>query len=382
MIYLLFIMLTSGALNEIYGPIYISLALLILFPYIKKKRVYINALRSASIWFLALFGITYAIIGEYSYKGLIYYFFAPSLAYAAGWTTIEQRRNNVDQYIVNIIYCMLIGYAIHALLNYCINIGNERWNLIDYYTGNIRAATGSGFINTMTMSLFSFFIFIEKRKKYRALCLLIMCITLFYAMLLGTRAQFIIMIVIFGLVTAFIMNERYGAVGTVFYFVILILIISAIYAISVYDIFGINTYISKTNIALRFSDNTKEAQQDSDVGRIYIFYEGIKQLIEEPFGTETENLYYHNMWLDVGRNAGILPFIAMFTFTTISLVKMWRNFKNKAISINVRYMWLSLCVGLHINFFVEPVIEGTLHTFIVYCCLDGMMNKLYEMRKI
>ena len=186
---LLLMLYSTGAINKIYGLLGISFFIIIPWQMIKTGRTYVNGLASVPFYALAMFAFLYVAIGEFSIQGMLYYMVCPLLAYLAGWVVIDARKDDAEKNIRRGIAALLLGYTIHAFLNYSINVGHQRWELTDYFTGSLRAATGSGCINTLALSLAVYIIVIEKDKLKKVVGLACAVTSILYAFLLGTRTQ-------------------------------------------------------------------------------------------------------------------------------------------------------------------------------------------------
>ena len=150
--YILIALYSSGAVNQVYAALLFSIVILVGKPVLSRNKIHVNGLGSPAFWALFLFGFTYVIIGELTIQGLLYYFAIPCFVFLAGWAMMDQCSHNPGA-VITVTKFMALGYGIHALLNYVTNFGRPRWLLTDFFSGEIRAATGSGAINTLIFSL-------------------------------------------------------------------------------------------------------------------------------------------------------------------------------------------------------------------------------------
>ena len=97
-----------------------------------------------------------------------------------------------------------------------------------------------------------------------------------------------------------------------------------------------------------------------------------------PLGGLRETSYYHNLWLDVGRVAGIFPFLCMIVYTIAINWHAIQIIKDKQVSIWFRYLILCVYLGIQINFFVEPILEGLLDFFLIFTVINGMLECYYH----
>ncbi len=102
--------------------------------------------------------------------------------------------------------------------------------------------------------------------------------------------------------------------------------------------------------------------------------EHINYLLTHPFGwAEGGEVYYiHNMWLDIARISGLLPFVMLCCLTIRFFARAMRNAWRSATETN--YLVLGLNVCFFASCFVEPIFGGT--HFMLYCLLWGCQSSL------
>ncbi len=106
----------------------------------------------------------------------------------------------------------------------------------------------------------------------------------------------------------------------------------------------------------------------------------IENLLIYPFGwAKNGSIYYiHNMWLDIARVSGILPFILLCWLTIKYAIKAVRDVIRYKTECS--YLMLSLNICFFLSCFVEPIYGGT--HFMLYCLLWGSQsawNKKYKL---
>lgn len=367
-------LLSLGVLNPIYSNILFSFLYITIIQYIKTKKILLNSALSINFWALFLFGITYFLFGGLKLQHLEFFLITPLLVYSFGWTLIELRGGKDVDFIKRIIFAMLIGFGVHAFLNYISNIGVTRWLLTDFFTGSIQAATGSGVLNTMIFSLLAYLLFIEKDKKIKILGLVLEIVACIYSFQLGGRTQLIILGVVFVIIFFFYLFEKKGFVPTFKTIMRLAILVILVYIVYQLDIFSIKTSIESSNLLLRLEQGGLEA---SDQYRINSVLNGLLSLINHPFGGQETAFYFHNMWLDVGRVSGVFPFLFLLLYSVLATYHVLMIFLNKNYNITIRYLFLSLYLGIQINFFTEPIMEGAISFFLAFCFLSGLVDYMY-----
>ena len=364
--------LSSGAINVIYGYALMGIFAIFFVQPMRTGYVRINAAAYSALWCLICFGISYTAIGGQMPQGFLRYLAVPVLTFSAGWVIVESSNDKLKT-ISRTILAIAIGYAIHTSLNYFINIDKERWLMNDFFSGQIRSATGLGSMGTIIVSLIGYWLFVEKKMSIKLLALGCSIPTVLGMLQLGTRTQLVIMLAMMIMTLLLVHYEKEGMRGLGKGIVVLVALGFICILIYWFDLWGIRELIDNSTLSKRMLD-TSEAQESSDEYRYHSILNGIVSLIENPFGVETR--YFHNMWLDVGRIGGVIPFCAMVFFTIITLSGVIRAFFDKRFSPSFRYLMLNSVAGLLLNFFVEPVIEGMIDLFLVYCLITGMTEAL------
>lgn len=118
-----------------------------------------------------------------------------------------------------------------------------------------------------------------------------------------------------------------------------------------------------------------EADFSTGGGRTERWGDAIEQLSSHPFGWAeyfgTTVFYVHNMWLDIAKVTGIIPFILLVIPTFLSITTLVKLIQKKQDIIVALFISLNTCFFL--SCFVEPVYGG-LHVFL-YVMVWGMQNQ-------
>ena len=366
---------TTGALNQIYAAVAISALVIVGWQWIRIGGVDLNALSYPAMLTMLAFCSLYCGIGEHSIQGILYYFVCPVLAFLAGWVCVEAGQKSPEETIKCAIYCMALGYTIHAFLNYTTNIGHVRWMLTDFFTHKITSATVSGYINTLVFSLSMYFLVVEKNRALKLGGIAATAISLLYALLLGTRTQFIILGFISVLLLFLYMTETRGGSGLIYMALVFIAIVGTALLLYNTNAFGIKAYVDSSNLMQRQGGAELSGADDYRTSSVL---RGFLLVFEHPLGGLKNTLYYHNMWLDIGRISGLLPFLCMLLYTLTVTVHMLRIFSEKLISAEFRYLLLCVYFGVQINFLVEPVLEGLIGFFLMFTMVNGMVECYYH----
>lgn len=374
----LIFLITTGAINYIYGYFAIGVFILLFYQGLKNKKILLNGARCIDCWLLFGFGVTYSAIAYGgSIQSILYYTLVPVVSYLAGWSIIEVNAKHEEGIIYKVIIAALLGCCVHAGLNYITNAGRARHLLTDFFTGELRAATGSGSINTIAFSLFFFFLQIEKRKIFKMLGLACFGISILYAVLLGTRTQFVILAIVSLFVLVLYVYEHRGSKENWAMIARLIVGIALVCGLFAFNVMGLQDTFEESNLNARF---TSDATAETDEYRFDSITDGIISLFEYPMGGRHSKGYFHNMWLDVGRIGGIIPTIFITFFTISNIIGVYHLFRSNA-GEKTRYMMVSITFGFMLNFLVEPVMEGLFDSFYLFCIMHGMLKCLMDTKR-
>ncbi len=363
------LLLTVGAVNwgYIYPVVFLFFALLV--PRLSGRPCYFNFLYSPCFWLLFGAGISYVAIGMRKIPALYHYGILPAVAYAIGWLAAEE---HTDEQIRDGMLALTAGFGIYASLNMVVNIGNNRYRLIDFWTRSYRAATGSGSLNTLLVSSAVYTVKFEKRLTVKIFFLILLTLSFQYMFMLGTRTQFAVFLVVTLLAVLYLAYVKQGIAGMLKCLAVIILSAGVLLLMYWLNIFSVKDYISGTNLAARYTRRASLA--NADAFRFQGFWTGLRELVQYPLGCRAAQPYRHNMWLDVGRVSGIIPFALLLIYSVKnfrSVLEIWRN---TDVIPGLRYLLLFLYMGAYANCFVEPIWEGTLNFFLAVCVMDGMVG--------
>lgn len=108
-------------------------------------------------------------------------------------------------------------------------------------------------------------------------------------------------------------------------------------------------------------------------GRSSLWLNAIENIISNPFGFHKEK-YSHNLWLDIARVAGILPFICFLLASLLNYKSLYKIIKGQESAITP--ILLSINIAMFLSSFVEPVIEGSSLYFYLLMFLWGCNERI------
>ena len=198
--------------------------------------------------------------------------------------------------------------------------------------------------------------------------------TIQYMFMLGTRTQFAILLLIVILAALQFAYSEQGIAGVLKCIGIMAVISLIAFLLYHFNVLSIRDYILSTNLAARYE--RRASLENADSFRFQSFWIGMRELIQYPMGGRASQIYRHNMWLDVGRVSGIIPFCLLMMYSVKNFANVTAIWKNTKILPSLRYLLLFLYIGAYVNCFVEPIWEGALNFFLALCVVDGMVSAM------
>lgn len=245
---------------------------------------------------------------------------------------------------------------------------------IDIWSSNVVSATAINAFLAFGLSLGAvvFMKFNKNRtnKKIKRISFVCFATSVYSVVLLGNRTGLVIII------TCLLVSYIYGGKLTksklrnIFLAPFLIM---ASYLFYEMNLFGIKDAWSSTYLSNRFASS-----ELSDDPRIMAWKSAFQGLFEFPMGGKQTQMLLgspHNMWLDVGYEAGLIPFILLVIFTIISIVSL-RKFNKLNHPKILKILVLCLFTSFYLTFFVEPILLGLNRYFTIFCFMLGAIQRL------
>lgn len=111
--------------------------------------------------------------------------------------------------------------------------------------------------------------------------------------------------------------------------------------------------------------------------RTFLWERALMDFVTHPFGwSNTVRYYAHNLWLDVARCTGMLPFFILVAISVRNYQFTYRLFKMKGNPLVGFIVGLNVCMFL--SAFMEPVLEGVSTYFYLMCMMWGIQRIYYE----
>ena len=334
--------------------------------------------------FLSLFAITYALFyAVYQESGIQFIFIYalfPSFFYLFGkYLVLPKMRPN---HLVLLFFSIGILFSFSQLLSVILNLRQGGFSQIDrgipyFWNGKISSATQVAAYFTFNMCLP--IIFLVKRQGV-PLLLNFLTGTFFIASLLsvfrvGSRTLLLICILAILASLLYVVPRQSRKVNLrLFLFLGLFLII-----LPQFINLNLNAdYLSVLGTRLQESNNTSSAG-----GRTSLWLQSLENIFKYPMGWQGPGVRYsHNLWLDVARYAGLIPFFLLLMFTFRSIRNTYKAVRKTPQSLLLNTTIITFSLSSILVFFVEPIMEGLFFLFTVFCVFQGMINAYLKMPRI
>lgn len=219
---------------------------------------------------------------------------------------------------------------------------------------------------------------VNKKGKLLNVAFLILFISSIYtSVTLGNRTG--ILIVIVSLFTVFLAIIKFN----IKIFIKLFLGIFSLYLIKILtfnlNLFGIKNHWENSLIYTRLkSSNIDDPRFEAWKVILSNFHENLMG------GRQIDiNLkFVHNLWLDVFYDAGLIAFIFLILFTSVSFISLF-IFLRLEVSDLYKGLVVALYTSFFITFIVEPILQGFIVYFTFFCFLLGIIQrKIVDSNKI
>ena len=325
---------------------------------------------------LILFSISYSIIYSFtpdkSNSFVILYAIAPILVYSMG-KYFSRRYRSYDVYYFLFLFLGL-GYSLIpaiSIINNIIENGfvGER-NLKLLTRPEVSEATQLGSYFTMNMATIGT-IFVQSatkiENKLKIITISAFSISLLCVLRVASRTQLGIAVISI-LVTIFylLFKQSFNKNIRLLLTIVIPLVVIFLYIPSNAAFFNI----------LEERNNDEERIMNVS-GRTDLWAESLNNLTTKPFGwemTSDVSQYSHNLWLDVDRITGIIPFIFLVLYTISCIYLVIKTFKIAPHKLYFNATILVLFIGFMTIFFVEPIIEGMYYLFLIFCLYIGILS--------
>lgn len=278
------------------------------------------------------------------------------------------------------IYIVAFGSLLHYLLNASLNIDSLMRNTVDYWTGEVVAATDQALLPIMAISVFSVWLFGE-HPIWKKICALFGLFLVFaYNFVLAGRTIVVLTVVTMCIAFLFFQKHLRSNASMKNYLIICIVIVVGL-ILFLNNLWGIRDWIIGSNLSQRF--DSQEVVEDIRWERKIDY---MRNIISFPIGgghlRETVGGYAHELYLDVLSDVGIIGYILVITIVFSSLLNVIKNIKRDVLSIDTKCLVLCVFIAIAVAFLVEPIIQSEPWFFCSFCFLSGVLKYNLRLRKL
>ena len=290
------------------------------------------------------------------------------------------KKDNKEKLLLLLLFAMILGYTIHGALNsylyfagYRAESGARKW--MDIWRGSFIPGTQHGMFYLPSFAMFLPAIIFFKKRKIMNACMIIMTLFFGYTALV-TRSRMSVLIlamVICGQVLLLVILEKdkiknilsnkkvllYGAV----LFSVMIIAAIALMNTSVVKIFIANMgkdggilnnvrFVAQRNVLKELPTHIMGGMDKSVIGYNYA----------------------HNVWLDMAKLTGVIPFTIFTLYTLFTLYEIVRLVMKKNISTDTKLIVAGTYVVFFLYYSVEPAMEANMNYMTPWIFLNGMVH--------
>ena len=344
---------------------------LILFAYAmgKMKKYY-----DSTVTFLLLFALFYTLFyPHFDFADAIRKFLGPPLFYMYGRYVVVKGKYN-ENLLIKVIILMIVSLSFPlwwAVINNMLqgnivsttSIEGARW-ITTWGQSKMAAATLYGLIASFGLCGIGVSLMMKNKINNIDRWIFLICgiCSVLSVLYLINRGGLVV--VALGVIIA-IYYRSHGRIGN---FLLLATFVFIIFAL----------FFSESLLPSDFAESYSERSSVMEGGnRTWRWLDAIKRLFYMPFGWVSDStvpyIYVHNTWLDIARDAGILPFIFFLTPTIQSIKSGIKIIKAKDDNMCLCIITLYVCVSL--AYFIEPVLESNIFHIMLYTWLWGVMKE-------
>lgn len=323
----------------------------------------------SSMIYVALFAVSYVGFLALNGNSRLMFVVHPIAYYLSGVLLVNCLKDKKRGWM-RYIWIVSFGLFIHVLLTFLYNgISSSRYTIVDIWTKALWNPTGISCCLSLSVALPMLAWKGQIAKSFRIVLWIQFIVALLLGLWLGSRTLLVIMAATFAIDTLIVMKENIKEMLGIFTVCALLLSLGLIAYKT--NFAGFATKLGGTNLFTRYAI---EDLVRSDNRRFDALYEGITGLWQYPFGGNTELHYAHNLWLDVGKQAGIFPVLFLLLFFASMAERIIVYSRKNPQDINFKCLAISVFIAFTLNCMVEPIMNGMEHQFLTFIFVMGMTS--------
>ena len=288
--------------------------------------------------------------------------------------------DNTEERFLLLLFVVVLGYTIHGGLNSYLylagyNAGNDGREWMDVWKKYFIPGTQHNVYYLPVFSMvFPAIVFFKKRKCVNIAVIIGTVFFLYMSLLTKSRLAILIFaLVLLAQILLYIILERRTikekGIKKYLYTALGIALIFAVIGVLV---------LKNTEIISAFINNM--SKDGGVLNNVRFVAQGnvLKNLLNYPMGGMDKSVigfnYAHNVWLDMAKRTGIIPFAFLVLYTGYTIYEMFRFVSRKNVSSDVKLMTIGLYVAFFLYFMVEPALEASIHYLTPWLFVNGMVH--------
>lgn len=282
------------------------------------------------------------------------------------------------EYVRRTILCIAFAGSIHGVLNVYNNRGVDILAIAgrqyrDIYGGVVSGTLQNLYFIVSSSLLFYFMVYIRD-KRLRVMGVIVGFSGIIASIINASRTMIYLTILMFLLSLFIYLYMNYGLGSAVVRYISLaILGASVVVCVLWLDLFGVQEIFANSALGRRGSH---EGSSVSDNLRWKYAGDILKLLPYYPMGKIEYEHYAHNLWVDIAKETGIIPFVLYIVFSIKSIKELFLYLRNKVNRIEEKVLFFSVVSSYTIVFFTEPIMVGAPIAFSLFAYVIGCMLSL------
>ena len=304
---------------------------------------------------------------------LIYALFPPVFYLLGKYLIRKTTSSNLIFYIL-----IVIGFAFSfsALISVFLNFleggfSQSSRHIAMFWSDELTYATKMGIFFTFNMCIPALMIADQGKSKviHRIIASSVFILSFICILRIGSRTQLGV-VLITSLVSLLYVIPKQSFKKNILLFMILGVVAFFIYRNVSFDL--------NSDWLTTFAGRLEKGTDDiaSGGGRSERWVKSIEYIFKKPLGWGLEEFgYAHNLWFDVLRVSGIIPFVLLVIFSISSIFNIKKTIKLNSSDFRFNVLILVYFIAFFLLFMVEPIFDGVFSLFVIFCLFMGILNK-------
>ena len=364
---------------------YIALGMLIMVVYNGRGTLYIP--KEGTFGFLILASLSYMVlyIRNYDMPSLSLFFMrflAPILLYYFGFMIGRDGEERLKKCILFIGFGGFIHGALNIITNLNVNfltVEGRQYNDIygDYLSGTLQSL-----FFVVVCSLLVYFVSEKEHKWLKIVGIASVLIALYGSITNASRTLIFLTVIVFFAGVLIYQYEKTSFLTAMTKTVALFVALAIIAVLIIWlDLFHVQEWFANSSLGRRTAVFQNSGASIAQNDRWTYASDILKLLPSNLLGGINYPHYAHNLWIDVAKDAGIVPFLGYVVFALLSVRNGFIVLTNREMKVSDKVFLITVLLGLFMVFFTEPVMQGSPITFTIFCFVVGGVSSITQLQK-